>query len=221
MPTQVIHQRFTVPFSYPVYFTRSVFSKGNQTFLKAVAPRQSDAPVRILLVVDDGAKVIPAAAEPLPSVRAVLPLPEPVKSTVSAEEGAALPVQLAAVDHAESAPRPVQARAPDAARAPTVPDNVAVKGPPCAAGTRSVTVPLKASVLMAYGERPETVRVMVRRSVESPETEVTMPAGDRLQEAGTERVEEAARLMGLEKVTESVFEEEFLRVVTAGGRRSP
>ncbi len=54
MPNQVIHQRFTVPFYYPVYFTRSVFSKGNQTFLKAVTPRQGDTPVRILLVVDDG-----------------------------------------------------------------------------------------------------------------------------------------------------------------------
>jgi 3-dehydroquinate synthase len=54
MPTQVIYQRFTVPFSYPVYFTRRVFSKGNRTFLKTVAPRQGDAPVRILLVVDDG-----------------------------------------------------------------------------------------------------------------------------------------------------------------------
>jgi 3-dehydroquinate synthase len=54
MPKQVIHQRFTVPFSYPVYFTRSVFSTGNRTFLKAVAPRKGDAPVRILLVVDDG-----------------------------------------------------------------------------------------------------------------------------------------------------------------------
>jgi 3-dehydroquinate synthase len=54
MPTQVIHQRFTVPFSYPVYFTRRVFSKGNRTFLKAVASRLRDAPVRILLVIDDG-----------------------------------------------------------------------------------------------------------------------------------------------------------------------
>ena len=58
MHTSVIHQRFAVPFSYPVYFTRRVFSKGNPIFLKTLAPRKGDVPVRVLLVIDDGVVVV-------------------------------------------------------------------------------------------------------------------------------------------------------------------
>lgn len=54
MQTQVIHQRFAVPFSYPVYFTRRVFSKSNPVLIKAISPRAEALPVRILLVVDEG-----------------------------------------------------------------------------------------------------------------------------------------------------------------------
>ncbi len=54
MHTSVIHQHFTVPFAYSVHFTHRVFSKENLTLVKALAPRKGAAPVRILLVVDDG-----------------------------------------------------------------------------------------------------------------------------------------------------------------------
>ena len=89
-----------------------------------------------------------------------------------------LPVQLAAVDQEESVPRPVQTRPPDAAKEPMVPDSEVVRGPPWAAGTRSATVPLKLREEMAVGATPERLRVTVRRSAESAETAVTVPAGE-------------------------------------------
>jgi len=54
MSTTIIRQRFTVPFAYSVHFTHRVFSNENQILLKSLAPRQGGAPVRVLLVVDDG-----------------------------------------------------------------------------------------------------------------------------------------------------------------------
>lgn len=51
---QVIRQHFEVPFSYPVHFTRRVFSKGNRTFVNTLAPRRGGNPARILLILDNG-----------------------------------------------------------------------------------------------------------------------------------------------------------------------
>lgn len=54
MRTQVIHQRFAVPFAYPVYFTHRVFSKSNPVLMKTISPRQTTAPARVFLVIDEG-----------------------------------------------------------------------------------------------------------------------------------------------------------------------
>jgi len=54
MRTQVIHQQFSVPFRYPVYFTHRVFAKENTLLVKTLAPQKSAPPARLLLVIDNG-----------------------------------------------------------------------------------------------------------------------------------------------------------------------
>ena len=104
---------------------------------------------------------------------------------------------------------------------PTAPDREVVNGPPLEAGMRSVTVPVKASVETVAGASPERVRVTARWSAESAETAVTVPAGDTVHAAGLATAGDAARSMGLEKVTVTDVSEATRTVATAGATRSP
>jgi len=54
MSTQVIQQRFSVPFRYPVHFTHRVFAKENPLLVKTLSPRKEASPARVLLVIDEG-----------------------------------------------------------------------------------------------------------------------------------------------------------------------
>jgi len=53
MPS-VHHQRITVPFDYPVYFTRDVFAPANRALLEAVTRKEPARRHRLLVVVDGG-----------------------------------------------------------------------------------------------------------------------------------------------------------------------
>ncbi len=50
----VYHQRFSVPFHYPVYFTRDLFDPDNRTFLDAVTRLEPHRRHRLIVVIDQG-----------------------------------------------------------------------------------------------------------------------------------------------------------------------
>lgn len=50
---KTIHQSFSVPFRYPVHFTRDVFAPENRTLAATLKP-SANGPARVLLVVDEG-----------------------------------------------------------------------------------------------------------------------------------------------------------------------
>ncbi len=52
--TDVYHQRFSVPFDYPVYFTRGLFRPDNATLLEAVTRLEPHRRHRLTVVIDQG-----------------------------------------------------------------------------------------------------------------------------------------------------------------------
>jgi len=52
--TEVYMQQFSVPFTYPVYFTRNMFAANNEVFIKALTRLESNRQHRFVTFIDEG-----------------------------------------------------------------------------------------------------------------------------------------------------------------------